>query len=196
MNMNVFQFEANSNPPAQGKILISSPFLKDSQFARSVVLIIEHNERGSVGITLNKEFPYQVWLNDLLPGIQLNTRIPVSVGGPVDRETLFFVHRFDQLKDAIPIGNGLYINGEFNEVLRYISDGNPTDGFIRFFFGCTGWTQGQLTYEIQENSWLVSAGNKEALLNERPDTMWSLCLNNLGGKYALWARYPQYPSLN
>lgn len=196
MNMSVFQFEANSNPPATGKILIASPFLKDSQFARSVVLIIEHNERGSVGIALNKEFPYHVWLNDLLPGIHLTARIPVSVGGPVDRETLFFVHRFDKLKGAIPIGNGLYINGDFGQVLRYISDGNSPEGSVRFFFGCIGWTFGQLADEIKENSWLVSAGNKEALLVDQAHTLWSECLNSLGGKYALWARYPQYPSLN
>jgi putative transcriptional regulator len=114
----------------------------------------------------------------------------------MDRETLFFVHRFDKLKGAIGIGHGLYINGDFGQVLRYISDGNPTDGFIRFFFGCTGWTVGQLPSEIKENSWLVSAGNKEALLHDETHTLWSECLNSLGGKYALWARYPQYPSLN
>jgi putative transcriptional regulator len=196
MNMRVFQFEANATPPDTGKILIASPFLKDSEFARSVVLIIEHNERGSVGIILNKEFPYHVWLNDLLPGIRLSARIPVSVGGPIDRETLFFVHRLPKLKNAISIGNGFYVNGDFGEVVRYISDGNPTDGFIRFFFGCTGWTFGQLTDEIKENSWLVSAGDKEALLNGQTQLLWSQCLNALGGKYALWARYPQYPSLN
>jgi putative transcriptional regulator len=196
MNMHVFQFEANDNPPERGKILISSPFQKDSEFARSVVLIIEHNERGSVGIVLNKDFPYHVWLNDLLPGLHLTAKIPVSVGGPVDRDTLFFVHRLKQLEGAISIGNGLYINGNFNQMLRYISDGNPTDGFVRFFFGCIGWTYGQLTSEISDNAWLVSAGNKEALLHERQGDLWSSCLDSLGGKYAMWARYPQYPSLN
>jgi putative transcriptional regulator len=196
MNMSVFQFKANDSPPATGKILISSPFLRGSEFARSVVLIIEHNERGSVGILLNKEFPYHVWLNDLLPGTHLKVRIPVSVGGPIDRETLFFVHRFSKLSGAIPIGDGLYINGDFAQVLRYISEGNPTDGYVRFFFGCIGWTFGQLTDEIHENSWLVSAGNKEALLHDQTQALWSQCLDSLGGKYALWARYPQYPSLN
>jgi putative transcriptional regulator len=118
------------------------------------------------------------------------------VGGPIDHETLFFLHRFSQLRGAIPIGHGLYINGDFGEVLRYLSDGNTPEGKIRFFFGCIGWTSGQLNDEIKENSWLVSAGNKEALLSGQTHLLWSESLNSLGGKYALWAKYPQYPSLN
>ena len=54
MDMTIFQIESNKVLPRQGDLLISAPFLKDYVFARSVVLMVEHNEEGSMGIVLNK----------------------------------------------------------------------------------------------------------------------------------------------
>ena len=55
----------------------------------------------------------------------------------------------------ISLGNGLYLNGDFNAVQQYILDGKPIEGVIRFFAGYAGWDHGQLAKEIKENSWLI-----------------------------------------
>lgn len=196
MDMHVFQVESNKVLPMKGNILISSPFLSDYHFTRSVVLLIEHNEEGSMGIIMNKDFRYHVLLNDLLPSLEFAQRVPVYKGGPMSRETIFFLHTLKNLEGAFPLGNGLYLNGNFDEVQKYILDGKPIEGVFRFFAGYAGWESGQLLKEIEENSWLIADSSKETLLDLHFRDLWRSSLAGLGGKYALWARYPQYPSLN
>ena len=193
MDMHVFQVESNKVLPQQGSILISSPFMNDYHFLRAVVLLIEHNDEGSMGIIMNKDFRYHILLNDLIPELEFAQRVPVYKGGPVSRETIFFLHTLKDLEGALPLGNGLYLNGDFNAVQQYILDGKPIEGVIRFFAGYAGWDHGQLAKEIKENSWLIGKAGKETLLNQHFRDLWHTSLNEMGGKYAIWARYPQYP---
>ena len=125
MDMHVFQVESNKVLPQQGSILISSPFMNDYHFTRAVVLLIEHNDEGSMGIIMNKDFRYHILLNDLIPELEFAQRVPVYKGGPVSRETIFFLHTLKDLEGALPLGNGLYLNGDFNAVQQYILDGKP-----------------------------------------------------------------------
>lgn len=196
MDMHVFQIESNKVLPVKGNILISSPFMSDYHFARAVVLLIEHNDEGSMGITMNKDFRYHLLLNDLIPALAAVQRIPVYKGGPVSRDTIFFLHTLKELEGALPLGNGLYLNGDFEEVQKYILDGNPVEGVFRFFSGYAGWENGQLSKEIEENSWVISDSRKEPLLDMPFRDLWRTSLSDLGGKYAIWSKYPQYPSLN
>lgn len=196
MDMHVFQIESNKVLPVKGNILISSPFMSDYHFARSVVLLIEHNDEGSMGITMNKDFRYHVSLNDLVPDLGTTQRIPVYKGGPVSRDTIFFLHTLKDLEGALPLGNGLFLNGDFEEVQKYIREGNPIEGVLRFFSGYAGWDNGQLTKEIEENSWVISDSRKEPLLDMPYRDLWRTSLSDLGGKYVIWSKYPQYPSLN
>lgn len=149
MDMHVFQVESNKVLPQQGSILISSPFMNDYHFTRAVVLLIEHNDEGSMGIIMNKDFRYHILLNDLIPELEFAQRVPVYKGGPVSRETIFFLHTLKDLEGALPLGNGLYLNGDFNAVQQYILDGKPIEGVIRFFAGYAGWDHGQLAKEIK-----------------------------------------------
>lgn len=193
MDMHVFQVESNKVLPQQGSILISSPFMNDYHFTRAVVLLIEHNDEGSMGIIMNKDFRYHILLNDLIPELEFAQRVPVYKGGPVSRETIFFLHTLKDLEGALPLGNGLYLNGDFNAVQQYILDGKPIEGVIRFFAGYAGWDHGQLAKEIKENSWLIGKAGKETLLNQHFRDLWHTSLNEMGGKYAIWARYPNTP---
>ena len=181
MDMHVFQVESNKVLPQQGSILISSPFMNDYHFTRAVVLLIEHNDEGSMGIIMNKDFRYHILLNDLIPELEFAQRIPVYKGGPVSRETLFFLHTLKDLEGALPLGNGLYLNGDFNAVQQYILDGKPVEEVIRFFAGYAGWDHGQLDKEIKENSWLIGKAGKETLLNQHFRDLWHNSLNEMGG---------------
>lgn len=196
MDMHVFQIESNKVLPQKGSILMSSPFMNDYHFTRAVVLLIEHNEEGSMGIIMNKDFSYHILLNDLVPELELAQRVPVYKGGPVSRETIFFLHTLEDLEGALPLGDGLFLNGDFEAVQQYILDGKPLQGVFRFFAGYAGWENGQLMKEIKENSWLIGKAEKETLLNTHFRDLWRMSLSNMGGKYAIWARYPQHPALN
>lgn len=194
--MHVFQIESNKVLPRTGSILISSPFMDDYHFSRSVILLIEHNDEGSMGIVVNKDFRYHVLLNDLVPNLESAPYIPVYKGGPVSRDTIFFIHTLKDLEGALPLGNGLFLNGDFATVQRYILEKKPIDGTFRFFAGYAGWAHGQLEREIEENSWLIGKAQKEDLLDMHFRDLWQGSLNNMGGKYAIWSRYPQSPLLN
>lgn len=196
MDMHVFQIESNKVLPQQGNILISSPFMNDYHFARAVVLLVRHNNEGSMGIVMNKDFRYHILLNDLVPKLEFAQRIPVYKGGPVDRETVFFLHTLEYLEGALPLGNGLYLNGDFDAIQQYILAGKPVDGVIRFFAGYAGWDNGQLMKEIKENAWIIGKTEKETLLSPDFRNLWCTSLNDMGGKYAIWARYPPFPTLN
>lgn len=196
MDMTVFQVESNKVLPCQGGLLIAAPFLRDFHFSRSVVLVVDHNEEGSMGIVLNKNFNRLTTLNELVPVLENLPPIPLYKGGPVGRETLFYLHTLSYLKDALPLGNGLYLNGDFNQMQEYILSGAPTQGVVRFFMGYAGWQKGQLKQEIEDNTWLVSNESKVDLLSMYLRDLWQESLCDLGGKYAIWSRYPKYPSMN
>lgn len=196
MDMSIFQIESNKATPRQGSLLVSAPFLKDYHFARSVVLVVEHNDEGSMGIVMNKNFSNLMTLNELVPELASIPPIPLYKGGPVGRDTLFYLHTFSYLKDALPLGNGLYVNGDFEQMKRYILAGGKTQGMVRFFMGYAGWQRGQLTQEIEANTWMVSNDSQVDLLNMYLRDLWKESLCDMGGKYAVWSRYPKYPIMN
>ena len=94
------------------------------------------------------------------------------------------------------MGNGLYVNGDFEQMKRYILAGGETQGMVRFFMGYAGWQRGQLTQEIEANTWMVSNDSQVDLLNMYLRDLWKESLCDMGGKYAVWSRYPTYPIMN
>lgn len=196
MDMTIFQVESNKVLPRQGGLLISAPFLRDWHFARSVVLVVDHNEEGSMGLVLNKNFSSLMTLNDLVPALAALPPIPLYKGGPIGRETLFYLHTLSYLKDALPLGNGLYLNSDFDQMQQYILSGAPTQGVVRFFMGYAGWQKGQLKQEIEANTWIVNNESEVDLLNMYLRDLWRESLCDMGGKYAVWSRYPKYPIMN
>ena len=196
MDMTIFQIESNKIHPRKGDLLISAPFLKDFYFARSVILMIENNDEGSMGIVLNKSFSNFMTLNEVIPELASLPPIPLYKGGPVERKTLFYLHSFSELKDALPLGNGLYVNGDFEQMKRYLLCGGSTQGYIRFFMGYTGWQKGQLKQEIETNTWIINKDSRLDLLNMHLRDLWKESLCDMGGKYAVWSHYPNYPIMN
>ena len=196
MDMTIFQIESNKIHPRKGDLLISAPFLKDFYFARSVILMIENNDEGSMGIVLNKSFSNFMTLNEVIPELASLPPIPLYKGGPVERKTLFYLHSFSELKDALPLGNGLYVNGDFEQMKRYLLCGGSTHGYIRFFMGYTGWQKGQLKQEIETNTWIINKDSHLDLLNMNLRDLWKESLCDMGGKYAVWSHYPKYPIMN
>ena len=194
-NTDIFKIETNHIVPAQGKILISEPFLCDYIFGRSVILLVDHTKEGTMGLVLNKPLP--LFLNDILQDFNYQENIPIYKGGPLSTDTLFYLHTLEGITESLPISNGLYLNGDFNAIKEYILQGNPIKGKIRFFLGYSGWEYEQLHRELEENTWLVSTESKDTIINENAGTeLWKNSLGRLGSKYELWSRFPQIPALN
>ena len=194
-NADIFKIETNHVVPSRGKVLISEPFLYDEMFGRSVILLVDHSTDGTMGLVLNKPLPLS--LNDVLKEFKDISNIPIYKGGPLSTDTLFYLHTLKDVEDSLQIGKGVYLNGDFDAIRRYILQGNDIDGKIRFFLGYSGWEHDQLCQEIEENTWLIGSTSIAALMNEKGSAeLWKNVLGQLGGKYEIWSRFPQIPTLN
>jgi putative transcriptional regulator len=180
--------------PEKGKLLISEPFLLDPNFKRTIILLSEHNEEGSIGFILNK--PTDLKINMVLEDFP-EFDASVYFGGPVQINTLQFIHRAgDIIEGSVEIQDGLYWGGSF-EILKLLIETKqvePAD--FRFFIGYSGWGEGQLTCEMKTNSWLVTSATNDNIFSKEPDKLWSDVLKSMGKKFAILASFPENPSVN
>jgi putative transcriptional regulator len=174
-------------------VLIAEPFLGDPNFERSVVLICEHNDEGSFGLVLNNVSKNTI--ADVVDDIYVE--FPLFIGGPVEQNTLHFVHRLGHLiEDSIDLGNGIFWSGDFETVKSLLSIGSIKSEDIRFFIGYSGWGAGQLANELAQNTWILSDINSEVLFEEYTNQFWRTVLKRMGGDYKVLANYPVDPRLN
>lgn len=179
--------------PTKGTILIANPFLKDPNFVRSVVLICEHMPEGTFGFVLTQLHPNT--LDELLPDIEAQSNI--YVGGPVKQDTLHFIHQYpDLIMDGQEIQDGIYWGGNFESLSVHLREGNIDPRKIKFFAGYSGWGEGQLDFELQEESWLVTTATKKILFDTEAKDIWKESLRHMGGEYQMLINYPLDPQLN
>jgi len=180
--------------PAKGKLLIAEPsILGDRSFNRSIILLSEHDENGSVGFIFNKPSPYI--FSDLIP--EIDSSFKIYHGGPVSESNLYFVHKVPELiPDSIEIGNGIFWGGDFETVQELLKDDVLSKNDIRFFLGYTGWSKEQLEQELVSTSWLVVENKFKNLFKVGHNNFWKNELIKYGGVYKIWANAPKNPSLN
>jgi len=177
-----------------GTLLISAPVQMDNHFRRAVVLVCEHSASGSFGLILNRSLALVMeQIFEDLPGYDEE----IGFGGPVQPETLHFLHR---IPDAIPGGQrvhpGVFWGGDFEQVKEGIQTGIISPDDIRFFLGYSGWSPGQLAGEVEEGGWILANSAEETVFDTAEKVVWSHVLRQLGGSYVVLANYPEYPSLN
>jgi putative transcriptional regulator len=191
--MEFFRYR-NKLTPERGRLLISEPFLPDPNFERTVVLLCEHNEEGSFGFVLNK--PSILKASEVMDELK-NFEHEVFVGGPVQQDTLHFIHRSDKIENGEPILENIFWGGTFDQVLLLADTKQLQPGEIKFFLGYSGWGPGQLDEELEQDSWIVCDFVTEELLFEtEAGLMWRKALANMGGRFSVYANYPVDPNLN
>jgi putative transcriptional regulator len=180
--------------PAKGKILISEPFLNDLNFKRTIILLTEHTEEGSVGFVLNKPTAYK--LNDVVEDFpKFNT--PVYYGGPVQLNSIQFIYKGENLiEGSAEIMPGLYWGGSFEILKLLIENKQVRAEDFRFFLGYSGWGEMQLDDEMEKNSWIVTGTTIENVFSSDPDNLWREVLKSMGKKFAVLASFDENPSVN
>lgn len=184
----------NRLTPAKGRLLIAAPFLEDPSFKRAVILLVEHNEKGSLGLVLNKDL--NININDTLQDFpEFDT--PVYVGGPVDNDKLFYIHTLgEKLPGSKKIIDGLYWGGDFEQLKSLINMGLVEPDEIRFFIGYSGWDFDQLNSETEEGSWVISDCGLPDVMGALDNLCWRTLLKRMGNMFAVMAEFPEDPSLN
>ena len=193
MDMDFFKYK-NDLKPQKGSLLISEPYLPDPNFDRTVVYLCEHNAEGSFGFVLNKAS--QVHVEDLLQDVK-NFDETVYIGGPVEQNTLHFLHRADYLQGGVEVQNNVFWGGNYQQLISLIDTGSINRADFRFYIGYSGWGEGQLERELEENTWIV-ANNvpSEVIFDTDPEDLWRHVLKMMGGRYNLYSNYPIDPRLN
>ncbi len=180
-------------PPAAGRLLIAEPFLADPNFARTVILLCEHGEDGTVGFSLNR--PTEHTLGDLLPELY-TPLLPVFQGGPVQLDTLHMLHRTPVAFGGTEIADGIYWGGSYEALQDCVVHNSYQPIDLRLFVGYSGWGPGQLEKELAEGSWLVANVTPELLFETDPDALWKRAIDSLGGEFAYLKNLPINPQLN
>lgn len=180
--------------PAPGILLIADPFLKDPNFLRTVVILCEHKEEGSFGFVLNKQI--EQTLDELISDLE-GVKLPVYYGGPVQMNTIHFLHQCpDLIPESCKISDDIYWGGNFETVTALIKNNCIDLTKIKFFVGYSGWGDGQLSDELKEKSWLTVVATSGIVFNTPHPEIWRGSLQLLGGKYEQLINYPTDPQLN
>ena len=137
-----------------GIYIKSTASLIGSFFENTTILLVQHNEAGSIGFVSNK--PFGKSLHELIE-FNHTKPFPLMDGGPVDREHIFVLHKRPDLIDGgKQIPNGLYLGGNMEQVIEAINTGGANKEEIQLFIGYCGWDVVELEAEVEEGSWTFS----------------------------------------
>jgi putative transcriptional regulator len=178
-----------------GNLLIAEPFLKDESFMRSVVLLCKYSSAdGAFGFTINKKLIK--YLHELFEDVTKKD-IELFLGGPVETDTLHFIHQYpNHFEDALEICNGVYWGGDFEKLKTLLNKGELDSNKLKFFLGYSGWGKDQLEAEVDEKTWIIGNANIDLIFNTGFKQIWNNSLQQLGGSYQLMTNFPLDPQHN
>ncbi|MEZ6060879.1 MAG: YqgE/AlgH family protein [Planctomycetaceae bacterium] len=165
-----------------GQFLIAANHLRDPNFYRTVVLMLEHNAEGAMGLVVNR--PSSIAVDAALSGQIQGTKCqsPIFVGGPVENSALFILHNSVAIgaKDQ-EVAPGVFLSGShesFETVVRE-SDSGKSAAVFRVYCGYAGWGAGQLESEIERGDWRNLPATDAIVLEEDPYGIWEVCTRKL-----------------
>jgi putative transcriptional regulator len=158
--------------PLSAILIIARGDLPDSNFAGSIVLVMNNLAPGPVGIIINRPMPIPV--SRLYPDIERLARVrdKVYFGGPVDFGSVWFLFRaVTPPEHAIKACDGVYLSADSQLLLRMLGRKKPMDG-LRIFLGHAGWAPGQLEAEIERHDWKSKRAEMDAIFSGRSEHPW------------------------
>jgi putative transcriptional regulator len=172
-----------------GTLLLAQPFMLDPNFRRAVVLLCDHErEDGTVGFILNK--PLSTKIEELIVDFP-EFKGQVYYGGPVATDTIHYLHnQGDLIPDSIPVSPGIHWGGDFDQIKFLISSKIIEPKDIRFYVGYSGWSQGQLTEELNYGSWLLADMDPNYLYKTVSQELWEKVMDHKGANFSVIAQLP------
>jgi putative transcriptional regulator len=179
----------------QGQLLIASPRLRDPNFRHSVVLMIQHNDDGALGVILNR--PLSATIQEIWSKVSdkpCASQEPLRFGGPCEGP-LMAIHTRQTLSES-EIIPGVFLGVEPAKLARLVAKaGNK----VRFFAGYAGWAAGQLEHEMDEGSWLTVPAQEQHIFYDVAD-LWKQLTSDIGASTLFSAlkikHVPDDPSVN
>ncbi|MEO8087166.1 MAG: YqgE/AlgH family protein [Bacteroidota bacterium] len=179
--------------PHVGALLLSEPFNPEPNFKRAVVLISQHDQRGSIGFILNKPTP--LLINDVLEDFP-EFKAQIHWGGNQRLDSVYYIHTISKLKGAQPISNGIFWGGDYEHLKLMVESKQINPEQIKFLAGYNAWSPRKLAKEIRNENWWVTNADLQSAFNEHPDTAWGNILQRNGHVYGILNDFPEDPGIN
>jgi putative transcriptional regulator len=155
-----------------GKLLVASRDLADPSFAKTVVLLVQYDTKGVIGLMINRRthLPLSRVFNELKSAKDLSD--PVYAGGPVDIPAVFaLLHSPSKIEGAEQIVGGIYLISAKSQFEQILSK-RPDPAIFHVYLGYAGWTPEQLRQEIKLGAWFIFQGDTQTVFNADPDSVW------------------------
>ncbi|MFP3905610.1 MAG: YqgE/AlgH family protein [Acidimicrobiales bacterium] len=178
-----------------GRLLVATAAIGDPNFERSVVLLLDHDEDGSLGLVLNR--PSELSAAEILPGWSDLTVDPgvVFAGGPVEQEGIIGLGRRTRRELDGPFQVTVGPVGVIDLSAEPVEAVGTVEG-IRLFAGYASWGPGQLESELLATAWWIVDADPTDPLTDDPDDLWAAVLRRQPEPLRRWSFYPVDPSLN
>lgn len=165
-----------------GKILISTPYMLEGLFNKSLVYMLSHTKEGAMGLIFNhlvNNIEVKSFFRISDDKISNDIIMPIYLGGPVEHDRGFFLHYDDYDENLLlKFQNHLAISSNTKISYDIACGDGPKDSL--FIIGYTSWKAGQLEAEIKDNLWIVAEGDKEFIFADHPENKWYVALEKLG----------------
>ena len=180
---------SSKNTALAGSLLLAHPSMRDENFRRAVVLLSTHDEKGAMGVVLNR--PLGKRLGELNAEFALSplASVPLFQGGPVQTEQLLLcAWKFHADQSGFQLMFGI----DPQKAIELQESGTH----LRAFLGYAGWTGGQLENELSQNTWVVTPLVAKLMEEKSDDSLWRAILTDLNHDWKLLVDEPDDPSLN
>jgi putative transcriptional regulator len=166
------QGHATAQDLATGKILVARRHMSDPNFAQTVILLVQHDEKGTVGLIVNR--PTKIPLSRLakeFEGVKGRSE-PLYLGGPMERSgVMALVRSHKKPEDAKAVFADVYMISVKETLERAIAA--ATSSRLHLYLGYAGWDAGQLEWELGMDAWDVLPPNAGMVFDPHPETLWN-----------------------
>lgn len=177
----------DARPPrqdlARGMFVIAGRGLSDPNFSESVVLLLEYDAEGALGLIVNR--PTEVPLTDLLPEVEeIKERSDVVyVGGPVSKDRIVLLMRSDEHpRDSGRVFADTYVSSSM-ETLKHAVTLTRDGGTFHAYVGYAGWGPGQLDNEVSRGDWHISPAEEAIVFDRAADEIWHELIKKNSGQW-------------
>jgi putative transcriptional regulator len=158
-----------------GKLLIAAPSMPDPRFKETVILMVEHDKKGAMGLVVNRVLG-TVELAKFFHNLGIETKdingmVRVHYGGPVQPEFGFVIHSTDYISDDTKrVTETIAVSPETTVLAAFARGEGPKRTL--FAVGYAGWGPGQLESEMERNDWFTAPLDLDIVFDENQETKW------------------------
>ena len=177
----------------QGRFLVATEQLLDPNFARTVILILSHDEQGAMGVVVNR--PSEIRLAEAVPALEeLRKRDDrVFFGGPVALNLMIVLLRTGkQPPDSRRVFDDVYVTGSLKALRSALAQPSQSSR-LRAFLGHAGWAPGQLEHEISRGDWRLADADPGLIFDTAPRDVWPRLNQRTGGEWTRQDPDPERP---